>query len=97
MGLQTVFYRIIRFHSWTGAVGNADRIWASTPQNRSYRFCGWRGWETAPMIFGCLWTHNLVEFYLSVADCVELETFDGMSILIKTGDSGRALIVGCVC
>ena len=74
------------------------KIWERTPQNRTYRFWDRRGWETSPMVIvGCLRTHNLVEFYLSVADCVELETFDGVTIIIKTGDSGRALIVGCVC
>ena len=79
-----------------GAVGNADRIWARTPQNRTYRFWKLARFGTSPMIFGCLWTNNLVEFYLSVVDCVEGETFHGMTILIKTGDEGRALVVGSV-
>ena len=31
-----------RFRRVWGAVGNADRIWASTPQNRTYRVWGLR-------------------------------------------------------
>ena len=86
------------------AVGNADGIWRvhrkTAPTDGKIKRRGVFAWvfsqETSPLIVGCLWINNLVEFYLSVVDCVKLNAFDGMPILIKMGDRRRALVIHSV-
>ena len=50
LGMQIAFGRVHRKTAptgpWVQAVGNADRIWTSTPQNLTYRAWGEK-WNTS--------------------------------------------------